>query len=260
MSCTNTAEKYLDCPTVRKKAATNSLVVRTTPGGRVQEIVPVTRYMKTRGTGVRTVAYEELDKDGLDVVKAAVKRRRARDASRPAWAVRDPLQRSDSATPEDTRRKRWSRRVKQPFTKIVRSTLRQASGKWVDPQNKVWLHMAREQPPIAQAESFNIWSSNGKWKGTDVTFRFYISPTWERDVLGVEGLATAAGTVTLAAQEIEPPDTKSRMWQATWAQQSRGLSVRTFEGFIIQKADGSWRHIRQQELKREEGEVVRIPA
>jgi len=84
--------------------------------------------------------------------------------------------------------------------------------------------------------SDRVWSSNGKWQGSNSWNKFVVKSTWIKEVLSKD-IASAAGMLTLDATEIKPG-----VFSATWAQQSRGFELVAKTGVILKLDDGSFVH------------------
>ena len=79
--------------------------------------------------------------------------------------------------------------------------------------------------PQAKGESTRVWSANGKWSGNDSSACLSVTPRCY-ELLGTN--LTMGGLVTLDCIQVAP-----REYQAWWAEQSRGFSLKVVAGWII---------------------------
>jgi len=79
--------------------------------------------------------------------------------------------------------------------------------------------------PNAYGGSDRVWSANGKWSGTD---SYAVLSVTARAIAFLKGNMIIGGLVTLDLERVAP-----RQYRAVWAEQSRGVSLKTVHGWII---------------------------
>jgi hypothetical protein len=109
---------------------------------------------------------------------------------------------------------------------IVEENYRCATGRWAGGETSVAVTLVSRGEIGMSGQSETAWSDNGKWKGKNAVYHVCVRAGWKKYVYN-KGLADAGGLLTLDAEEIDPG-----LWAATWAQQSRGFTVKVVSGYI----------------------------
>jgi len=128
---------------------------------------------------------------------------------------------------------------------IVKAHYKNSESSWAGGDTEVHVNWGRTH--AAKGFSITVWSSNGKWKGSNAVYNITLPYSWIKNVYK-EGLAEAGGMLTLTAEKI-----RENLWKATWVQQSRGFSIKCIEGYIGKYSDGTFVH-----SKTEKGIQTRI--
>lgn len=102
---------------------------------------------------------------------------------------------------------------------------RRSKSRWAGGDHVVSVTIA-DSVPVAHGETRRAWSKNGKWSGTDSRATLAITARAVAE-FGERGLIVG-GLVTLDAERVGP-----REYRAVWAEQSRGVSLRSVHGWII---------------------------
>ncbi len=100
---------------------------------------------------------------------------------------------------------------------------RRSTSSWAGGDHNVYVRLSEE--PCGECYSKRAWSKNGKWSGTSSFADLRITQRCI-DALG-ENLFIG-GLITLDAEVIAP-----RTYRATWLEQSRGVSLKIVQGWII---------------------------
>lgn len=100
---------------------------------------------------------------------------------------------------------------------------RVAESRWAGGDHSTFWSIA--DAPKCWAKSERVWSGNGKWSGNDSMAFFYVTA---RAVAITKGSLTIGGLVTLDLERVAP-----REYRAVWAEQSRGVSLKAVQGWII---------------------------
>lgn len=138
----------------------------------------------------------------------------------------------ETLKPESERRifERAEREAKEKATKVnaeitnyLKSNFpyREASGKWAGGNTSINVYTRTGYDCEAKGTSHRVWSDNGKWRGLDAEYNFYIQ---ENEILTVIG-----GLVTVYNKKYE----KSFVKPCTWFEQSKGFELRTVKGFLV---------------------------
>lgn len=100
---------------------------------------------------------------------------------------------------------------------------RRSASSWAGGDHNVYVQLSNEPDAACYTES--AWSKNGKWSGTNSIADLRITQRCI-DALGENLLI--GGLITLDAEVIAP-----RTYRATWLEQSRGVSLKIVQGWII---------------------------
>jgi hypothetical protein len=103
---------------------------------------------------------------------------------------------------------------------------RRATSRWAGGEHKVSVSIVPSSQVAASGDSWTVWSRNGKWSGTNSSAELRISERAVR-TLGVEGLVIG-GLITLDVKKLG-----HREYQAVWATQSLGVTLKVERGYII---------------------------
>lgn len=99
--------------------------------------------------------------------------------------------------------------------------------------------------PIPDAHGFTerVWSSNGKWSGTNSTHKIAVMSSWYSRVWA-KGVSHVNGLLTLDAttSQAEPLREEEEALEATWVVQGRGVSLHTGDGILYRCNGGVWIH------------------
>jgi len=100
---------------------------------------------------------------------------------------------------------------------------RRATSSWAGGEHNIEVTLGPE--PEAACESTRVWSSNGKWSGTNSDATLCITP---RCYEALGNGVVVGGLVTLDCEEVAP-----REYRATWAEQAKGFQLKAVAGWII---------------------------
>jgi len=98
---------------------------------------------------------------------------------------------------------------------------REAQGKWAGGNTSITAYTRNGYECQAIGSSSTAWSSNGKWKGLDAEYKFYLQAD--------ETLIVIGGLVTV----FKTADEKSIVKPCTWWEQSRGFELVQKTGFLV---------------------------
>lgn len=173
---------------------------------------------------------KRLNSEQANHVRAAVEKRRERCFNRPYTR-----QYWEAEFRYRQRQRVFSvkRKIEQIILQILQENYRIAHSKWAGGYTEIDLKF--DSKPSADSRAVKVWSDNGKWSGTDVTFHLNIQPHWRRDILRVPGFADAGGLITTHATLVE-----ENLWQASWVRQGRGYDVSIESGFIFRDEEGNF--------------------
>jgi hypothetical protein len=116
---------------------------------------------------------------------------------------------------------------------------RAPSGKWAG--GGVAIDAGLSPWTAASAETFRVWSDNGKWSGNDLRVHLRVSSSWYR-LVRARGLAKLDGMLTLGLGDKPALVTADcTVYAAQWAEQSGRLGLRVRSGYIAigRCSDGS---------------------
>lgn len=101
--------------------------------------------------------------------------------------------------------------------------LRQSESSWAGGEHTIKIEI--EQSPGCMCETAKVWSTNGKWSGTNscATLQVTIGA-----LVHFPTLRTKDGSIVLDADRIGP-----REYRLVWAAQARGVGIRPQSGFLI---------------------------
>ncbi len=118
-----------------------------------------------------------------------------------------------------------ARRIADPLAQVLADTwpYRCSNSRWAGGEHEVTVKI--EQAPAATCESKRVWSSNGKWSGTNSEATLHITPRCY-DTFGSNLII--GGLITLDAEAVG-----IREYRATWAEQGKGFALKVVEGWII---------------------------
>lgn len=121
--------------------------------------------------------------------------------------------------------KRLSRRVAGPVAQVLANAwpYRCSASRWAGGEH--WVDVEIGNTPHAIGVSKRVWSSNGKWSGTNSSANLRITPACY-DAFGSN--LVIGGLVTLGCEQVGV-----REYRATWAAQGKGFELKVVEGWII---------------------------
>lgn len=173
-----------------------------------------------------TTGKKRLSPTEVAEVRAAVQRHRDRQA-----APTHPEERGGRFL--QMYREKVAKRIRGLFFRHYRTP----SGRWVGGEVDIDVHFApRWQDVFGGSDTFVTWHKRHAWQGRNLDVCLTVHEDWERTVES-EGIATAGGMLTLAAQRVS-----DGVWHAKWLRQGRGFEVITEKGYIARAADGSYAH------------------
>lgn len=128
-------------------------------------------------------------------------------------------------------------RVVEPALRAAASACdyRRAAGRWAGGDHTIEVRVGS---PDASGETRRVWSKNGKWSGVDSVHTYCVRADWLARV--PEAARVISGRLTL---DLEP-ELESRIHPATWAEQARGLAIRSMLGWVVETSSGCWAHAR----------------
>ena len=99
--------------------------------------------------------------------------------------------------------------------------------------------------PVEAAHGYSerVWSSNGKWSGTNSTHKITVMSSWYNRVYS-KGIACVDGLLTIdaEAQHAEPLKAGEKAYLARWVVQGRGVTLHSEEGILYRRHGGVWIH------------------
>lgn len=98
---------------------------------------------------------------------------------------------------------------------------RQSEARWVGPSNDVNVIVVPGKECDMTGGSSRIWSSNGKWSGTDSYYSLRLRPSEDFEVIG--------GMVTVFSKK----DKNKKVMKCTWFSQSRGYELNRHQGYLV---------------------------
>jgi len=110
------------------------------------------------------------------------------------------------------------------------ATYRRAESAWVGGENSVVVDLGA---PTVYSRTDTVWHKRHTWRGSNLTVKLTVPRHWEKSVLG-RGLAVVEERLTLAASPILTSDLEEA-YEATWVEQSRGLSLVPSSGILYRR-------------------------
>lgn len=183
--------------------------------------------------------------------KALLRQQALREERQERQVVSDPLLTTTLRERATRRAEERRQAVETCIASLVREAwgecgYRQSESSWAGGDHEVRVRVIAPGElfrPDAGGWADKVWSSNGKWSGSDSTHSITVRSDWESEVFN-RGLAVVDGLFTLDATPVAPPPSVAgdvvELYDATWAVQSRGVAVRSERG-LIAVSDEGWR-------------------
>lgn len=142
-----------------------------------------------------------------------------------------------------TLRQRCLAKISQAVQKAYRTCgYRKSESGWAGGQHFVEIQ-AGAVIPSAHGFTERVWSTNGKWSGTNSTHKVNVLSSWYNRVHS-RGIGQVDGLLTLDATVCQSESLKGgeEALDATWVVQGRGVSLHTEEGILYRRYGGAWIH------------------
>ena len=117
---------------------------------------------------------------------------------------------------------------------------RRSTSTWAGGNHSVEISMTFAGGESARGECERVWSSNGKWTGTDSSHTLRVSLRWRLDVER-RGLAVIDGCLTLAASPLQNLREGEEAYTICYVRQGRGVALETSHAVAYRRNGGSWR-------------------
>jgi hypothetical protein len=121
-------------------------------------------------------------------------------------------------------------RLKERLAAEIVKTYNHTTTQWAG--GEVFFVFRVNRLPFAWGENRRVWSSNGKWSGTNTEFTINVQPAWQKYIGSVPGLDWAGGMLTTHADRVSED-----CWSASWVVQSRGFNLKIDSGYIVKVGD-----------------------
>ena len=127
------------------------------------------------------------------------------------------------------------------YTAYTRCTYRQSESRWAGGEHSVCVDIIPAgYEEYVKSETERVWSSNGKWSGTNSSHMLGVALRWRLDVER-RGLAELDGLLTLAASPLPHLQSGEEAYAIAYVRQGRGTAIEVGRAVAYRRDGGAWK-------------------